>query len=58
MTLFIPLNDVEKVDLELSIISQTLTVETPVGVLRFTDVTEGGVKKFYVSVEKAIDNFN
>jgi hypothetical protein len=58
MTLFIPLNDVEKVDLELSIISKTLIVETSVGILKFTDVTEGGVKKFYVSIEKAIDNFN
>ena len=41
----------------MKMISKTLTVETTGGNLPFVDLTEGGIKKFYVAVQKTIDSF-
>ena len=57
MSLYLPFNEVETVDMELKMISKTLSIETTSGLLQFLDLTEGGVKKFYVCVSRSLDVF-
>ena len=57
LNLFMPFGEIENVDMELKIISKTLSVETTVGLLQFADLTEGGIKRFYVTTQKTIDTF-
>ena len=57
LSLFLPLSEVEAVDMDLKMISKIFTIESTAGDLPFLDLTEGGVKKFYVSVQKALDSF-
>ena len=58
LSLYVPFIQVEGVDMELRIMSNTFTIETIHGDLTFEEESEGGVKKFYVSAQKAIDLYN
>lgn len=37
--------------------SKILLIETSIGSLSFNDLTEGAVKKFFVSVQRCLDAF-
>ena len=56
--LFIPFDKIDNIDIEMNLISNTFTIETLKGNLEFADNTVGSVKKFFVSVQKAIDFYN
>jgi hypothetical protein len=55
---FIPFYKIENIDMEFNIMSKTFEVETVHGNLIFAEESVKDIKRFYVSVQKALDSFN